>query len=359
MAPPGWAATHTNAILAYCANALYAITGSVEHQVHATTYTVRAIKGLRNQLQQGDIASRLRAEELVYRLAQADFILKHFDSARIHACYLQQLLRQNAWAGKLDVKALTMAMHVDNNIALQSASRPVFDSVWPQQVLSSYWSRTDKLFSPKASYDIGYTAPNTKLQVLLTAGNKLLRQSHLFRGYATALNDGRGWQCFASQREWLTNCLLNEILDYQGAEATTSSILDALFARCLVLTMILALRIQKWVFRIGHSALKGVGIGVTDSIEASLRAIDSATEPWFSLHLEPLIWISFICALQEHKLRAYYPALQQPCVARLHRYVKLAGLRDWPTMQALLRKFPYTDSEMPLPYETWLDEAFQ
>ena len=43
---------------------------------------------------------------------------------------------------------------------------------------------------------------------------------------------------------------------------------------------------------------------------------------------------------------------------RLRYCVKEAGLKSWPELVAVLAKFPYTEQELPLPREDWLDDAF-
>lgn len=277
--------------------------------------------------------------------------------------YLQQVFKKSAKSGTLDLESLTMAMHSDNNMAVAVASRPVFESDWLQEVFSQSWQAADMLFQFDVSYDLQYHAANPSLQKILIAENKFFHQSSLLRLQRTK-GSQQNWHLFVSQREWLQNCLLHEYVTATGKEdgspsQKTTSFVEMLLNKCLNLAALIALRNRKRVSTVGRVTLYGASVAMLKRINTLVDALEQATEDWFVSHTEPLLWITFVLALEEHKIESgQLVEKNKPCLQRLRRYIMLAGLQSWSSLQNMLGMFPYTELEMPLPHKDWLADAF-
>ena len=364
--PPEWIAAHANSVLAYCANALWTFTGTQEHKTEAIKYSTSCMTGLRKCLDLAKEHPEFKVEELVYRLLRAEMVGKNFSSASIHAKYLQQLLKSKAEAGALDPESLTMVIHSDNNLALGRMSRPIFESSWLHGAFAQSWDQADMLFPNYASYDIDYRAPSIELQELLVAENKLFWQSSILRVSGNLANQ-TNWHWFISQREWIQNRMLHHYADMVEEDrcvpktGAMASSVDALFERCLLLAAFIALRYQKKIAAIRGIPLHNSSIALERLVDSAFAALEQAAdEDWLQAHAQPVIWIIFAVALTEHKLNRCWPALRnkRPWLMRLRHYIKKARLRSWPQLLAVLGKFPFTEQELPLPHEDWLDEAF-
>ena len=364
--PTKWNAAHANAVLAYCANALSSVAGTREHLQEALKYSTSCIAGLRECLNLALEQPQLQVEELVYRLLRADVAGKNLSSASLHAKYLKKLLEKRAEVEALDPELLTMVMHSDNQLAIRRKCRPTFDSFWLQGVFAQSWIQADMLFSHYITYDIDYDAPSIELQDILVAENKLFWQSNILRARGSLANQ-TNWHWFVSQREWAMNCILHRYADTVEANrpvpttGAMASSVDTLFEECLLLAAFCALRFQKKIAVVSGVPLFGASTALGHEMDWAFGALEqTADEEWSRAHAQPLLWITFVVALTEHKHHPVPSAsgIEPPWLVRLHSFIQKARLQSWPELQAILRKFPYTEQELPLPQENWLDEAF-
>ena len=329
-------------------------------------YSTRCIAELRKCLHLALEQPELKVEELVYRLLRADVAGKSFSNSSLHEKYLQKLLKKRAEVEDLDPELLTMVMHSDNQLALCRRSKPIFESFWLHGIFEQSWTQADMLFPLYITYDIDYHAPSIELQELLVAVNKLFWQSSILRARGNIANQ-TNWHWFVSQREPVTQCRLHryahmvEANTSASATATLTSSVDSLFEECLLLAAFIALRFQKKIALISGISLFGASIGLGHEMDCAFAALEQATdEEWSRAHAQPLLWITFVAALTEHKYNSVSATLrpETPWLVRLRNSVRKARLRSWSELLAILRKFPYTEQELPPPREDWLDETF-
>ena len=308
-----------------------------------------------------------KVEELVYRLLRAEMVSKNYSGATIHTKYLQQILEKKAEVETLDHDSLIMVMHSDNNLALSKTSQPLFVSTWLRGIFSQSWDQADILFPHDIPCDIDYRAPNIELQEILGDSNKFFWQCSISRARGS-LTDETSWRAVVSRREWLLNRVLhhymgmieeNECATVTGPPASS---VDALFEQCLVLAVFNALRFQKEVTVVSGSVLYSTSAALLYRTLSTFTALEqAASEDWFRVHAQPVIWIVFVAALIEAKLQTFSPGLrhERPWFERLRHCIKQARLGSWPRLSAVLGRFPYTARELPLPYDGWLDEVFE
>ena len=335
------------------------------HLTASLRYAATSMMGMRKCL---DLASKhpgFKAEELVYRLLRAEVVGKNYSSAAIHVVYLQQMLKRKAEVGTLDQDSLVMVMHTDNNLALSRMSHPVLESAWLSGIFSKFWAQADMLCPDDFSYHIDYRAPSVKLHEFLADLNKFFWECSLSRVRGSLANE-TNWRAVVSRREWLTNRVLHHYLSMieengcGAIEDSSVSSVDVPFEQCLVLAAFMALRFQKTVVAVGGNILHSTSGALLHRVSSTFTSLEQlADEDWFRVHAQPVIWIVFVVALLEHKLQAFSTISQHgsPWRERLRQYSKPARLRSWPELSAILRRFPYTPQELPLPYDGWIDDV--
>ena len=355
-------------MLAYCAAARWQSTGSEEHHVDALKYTTSCITGLRKYLDSADKYPEVKVEEVIFRLLRAEKMVNNLPAARTHLRYIRQVLKRKAEIETLDLESLTFITHVDGRIAQIMRSRPILESSWLQKVLAQSWNQADTLFPTNLSYELDYLAPSIELQELLVATNKLFWQSSIFQIRGSLMNH-TNWHWFASQREWIHNRILHLNIDMvdEDRDNPTKDVMasstDIPFKQCLLFGANMALSYrEKEVTIAGTSAVREL-LSMERRMASAFAALEQVTDKeWFRAHIQPIIWILFVTALTEYKIHYYSgsPVLERktPWLMRLHYCTKQAGLKSWPELVAVLARFPYTAQELPLPYESWLDDAF-
>ena len=353
-------------MLAYCAAAYWYSTGTQEDHVNALKYTTSCITGLRNYLDSANKYSKFKVEEVIYRLVRIEKLVNNLPAARTHLRYIRQLLKRQAEIETLDLESLTMIMNTDSRIAEIMGSRPILESSWLQKVLAQSWNQADTLFPNNLSYELDYHAPSIELQELLVATNKLFWQSSIFQIRGSLMNH-TNWQWFASQRGWVHNRIQHLIIDmvdenrYDPTKDIMASSVDSLFEQCLLFGTTLALCYREKEVTIAKTTNQRENLSTERRMALTFAALEQSTgKDWFRAHIQPIIWILFVTALIEYKIHYYSPALKTktPWLMRLRYFVKEAGLKSWPELVAVLVKFPYTEQELPLPREDWLDDAF-
>ena len=353
-------------MLAYCAATYWSFTGTQEHHVNALKYSTSCITGLRKYLDSANKHPKVNVEELIFRLLRAEKFVNNLPAARIHLRYIRQLLEKKAEIETLDPESLTMIMHFDGILAQSMGCRPVLESSWLRRVLGQSWNQADTLFPNHLSYEIDYHAPNIDLQELLVATNKLFWQSSILQIRGSLINQ-TNWHWFASQREWLYNRILHlniDLVDEDRCDPTKdvmASSVDTLFERCLLFGTNNALAYRQKEVTIAGTSAQSEALSTERRTASAFAALEQNTDKdWFRAHIQPIIWILFVTALIEYKIHYYSPAsgTKTPWLMRLRYCIKEAGLKSWPELVAVLAKFPYTEQELPLPREDWLDDAF-
>ena len=325
----------------------------------ALKYTTSCTTGLRNYLDSANEHPEVRLEEVISRLLRAENLASNSPAARIHLRYIRQLLERKAEIETLDLESLTMIMHIDDGIAQSIGSRPILESSWLQRVLVQSWNQADTLFQNNLSYELDYHAPSLELQELLVATNKLFWQSSILQMRRSLINR-TNWHWFASQREWLYNRILHlniDMVDEDRCDLTK----DVLFEQRLLFGTINALSYNRKDFTIAGTTAQKEALTTERRMASAFAALEQNTDKdWFRAHIQPIIWILFVTALIEYKIHFYSPAsgTKTPWLIQLRYCIKEAGLRNWPELVAVLAKFPYTEQELPLPHEDWLDDAF-
>ena len=364
--PSEWVTAYANSMLAYCAAAYWSFTGTQEHHLNTLKYTTSCITGLRNYLDSTNKYPEFKVEEVIFRLLRAEKMVNNLPAARTHLRFIRQLLKRQAEIETLDLESLTMIMNVDANIAQIVRSRPILESSWLQKVLTQSWNQADTLFPNNLSYELDYHAPTIELQELLVATNKLFWQSSILQIRGSLINQ-INWHWFASQRLWLYNRIQHLNIDmvdedrYDPTKDVMASSVDTLFEQCLLFGTSIALSYRvKEVTIAGTTAQREV-LSREHRMASAFAALEQNTDKdWFRAHIQPIIWILFVTALIEYKIHYYLPAsrTKTPWLMRLRYCIKEAGLKSWPELVAVLAKFPYTEQELPLPHEGWLDDAF-
>ena len=363
--PPEWIAAHANSVLAYCASALWSISGDRIHLAESLRYTATCMTGMRKCLGMASDHPAFRLEELVYRIFRAEVVGKNHSSAFVHVKYLKQLLEKKAEVGALDNDSLLMVMHSDNNLAISRNSRPALESLWLHTVFSKSWGQADMLFPQDVTYHVDYSAPSIELQGILVELNKFFWQCSISQAHGALANEAN-WQSVVSRREWLTNRVLHQYMglieenDYTPGVGAPASSVDALLEQCLLLAACTALRFQKKVITVGGCILLSTWNALLHRTSSTFSELErTASEDWLRVHAHPVIWIVFVGALMENKLQALSPTMQHetPWLERLRSCSKPARLRSWPELSAILGRFPYTPQELPLPYDGWIDDV--
>ena len=296
-----------------------------------------------------------KVEEVIFRLLRAEKMVDNLPAARTHLRYIRQLLMEKSET--LDRESLTMIIHLDSRIAQIMGARPILESSWLQTVLTQSWNQADILFPHNLSYKIDYHAPSLELQELLVATNKLFWQSSILQIRGSLINQ-TNWHWFASQREWIHNRILHlnkDIVDENRYDP------DTLFKQCLVFGTDVALLYRAKEVTIAGTTAQTEILSTERRMASAFATLEQITDKdWFRAHIQPIIWILFVTALTEYKIHYHLPALERktPWFMRLHYCIRKAGLKSWPELVAVLAKFPYTEQELPLPREDWLDDAF-
>ena len=353
-------------MLAYCAAAYWSSTGNQEHHVNALKYTTSCITGLRNYLDSANKHSEVKVEEVISRLSRAEYFAGNVPAARIHLRYTRQLLKRKAELETLNLESLTMIMHIDTRMAQSIGSRPILESSWLQKVLIQSWNQADTLFPNNISYEIDYHAPSPELQELLVATNKLFWQSSILQTRENVINP-INWHWFASQREWISNRILDlnvGMVDedrYDSKKYVMASPVDTLFEQCLLFATSNALSYLGKEVTIAGTTAQSETLSTERRFASVFAALEQNTDKeWFRAHIQPIIWILFVTALMECKIHYYLSAskTQAPWFMRLRYCIREAGLKNWAELVAVLAKFPYTERELPLPREDWLEDVF-
>ena len=353
-------------MLAYCAAAYWSSTGNQEHHVNALKYMTSCITGLRNYLDSANKHPEVKVEEVISRLSRAEKLADNVPAARIHLRYIRQLLKRKAELETLNLESLTMIMHIDTRMAQSIGSRPILESSWLQKVLAQSWNQADTLFPNNLSYELDYHAPSIELQELLVATSKVFWQSSILQIRGSLINQ-TNWHWFASQREWLFNRILHLNMDmvdenrYDPSKDAMASSVDTLFEQCLLFGTFMALLYRVKEVTIAGTTAQIEVLSTEHRMGSAFAALEQKTDKdWFRAHIQPIIWILFVTTLTEYKIHYYLPAsrTKRPWLMRLRYCIKEAGLKSWPELVAVLTKFPYTEQELPLPHEGWLDDAF-
>ena len=353
-------------MLAYCAAAYWLSTGTQEHHINVLKYTTSCITGLRNYLDSADQHPGVKVEEVLFWLLRAEKMGNNLPAARIHLRYIRQLLTRKMNMEILDPESLTIIMHVDGRIADSMGSRPILESSWLQKVLAPSWNQADTLFPNNLSYELDYHAPSFEIQEVLVATNRLFWQSSILQIHGSLINQ-KNWHWFSSQRGWIHNRILHlntDMVDedrYSPTEDVIASSVDTLLEQCLLFGTNLALLYSGKEVTIAGTTAQRENLSIERRMASTFATLEQITDKdWFRAQIQPIIWILFVTALTEYKIHYYSPALRTktPWLMRLRYCVKEAGLKSWPELVAILAKFPYTEQELPLRREDWLDDAF-
>ena len=349
-----WSSTHAYAVLSYIAGAVYGVTGNERDYKNALEYSTRSISGLRHCFFKGVIKSSFRPEELVLRLIKAEMLAGRFESADIHAAFLEDWLHHQWRAEALDRGLLTRLLFQTNHNAVALWRRPRFDPVWLEDVFARYWQGlTDlDLIDEQFRRTLSQYVADEHLRQIFACMRVLFLQTAAFTAGKICVPVDC-WYWLMSRQEWLQIRLLSYLQDY--TQETFNTTPDGFV---LAVAGLLALRFRSCddsffgdqpLFRQSKWLLERLRVALMQS--TALQEEDSR-----STH----IWLTFVGALVEHRHRKLLMQEAQYGFwkLRLVHAIEEARLPDWTDLQEVLRLFPYTEEELPLPSTGWLDDAF-
>ena len=362
-----WESTYANAILAYSASALFAVTGALEHSTCATKYISRCITGLRHYITERSSHASFQPEQLILRLIRAEILAQNFSSAMIHAKYFKELVVAKFCEGKLEIGFVHHAVYQTNNLAFALWKRPAFEARWVEKVYVVDWAPLTINDHESTVFEerLKRFTHQISLQKLLTATKILFSQTaSCLSGETIAPTDK--WYWLNARSEWLQIGLLNFVHDqeakvnsYPGMTTTAAADVNL----CLALTAILSIRFQKHEPILNQVTISPASRIILSKLWATSTRLESClTQNEVAQFSHALLWIAFIAAIVEHRLRASLSRNGQPDRRWWQRLVEMiVGQRicTWDEMHQSLTLFPYSEDETPLPSPNWLDGLFE
>lgn len=354
------------AVLAYCASGVAAVSHSQYAQHDALNYTISCMRSLREYLDNLNHNIDDISEDLVYRLFRAEVLANNHPSASAHGRLLKKIFEYKAQSSPIRLDVLSNTLYQDSHRAFSSWSRPIFDQEWIEKQYQHEWQQANAMFDSRLDHEahqLSNCLSDNLLRPLLVAVKRLfLHTKSLMENchYATP----RNFYWFASQCEWLQMCLMNYYLDRDQQNATPSDYSNEWSSKrlhlCVALATLYVLRHAKNDIHVqGRPIFKGCkNIYVQMDVRLSTLA-KAMTREDSEQNLEAIVFMLFIAAIAEQHHFSINPASNVAYAwrRRLGQYLAANGIRDWDTVAEMLSRFPYTEQELPMPYDNWFQEV--
>lgn len=359
--------TYINTGLAYSAWALFAVTGSRQHQICARSYTSQCLADLRNYLSAEKDRASFQPEKLILRIFRADVLAGHLSSALIHAEFLKRLVLTQNEAGKGDAVFFTHALYQTSNLALALWRRPFFDQKYIEQFYVTYWAPLTDHMPDITDFQkrIVRFTQNGRLQ-------KILGDTAILFHWTDSCLSGRlsippeNYCALSVRAEYLQVCLSNFVQDQEDMcrLATAPPLIASLNAIiCLALTTILSIRFQKHEPMVNGIPASTISPKILNKLKAAYIHLEANMTSLERIQFaDAALWIAFVAALVENRFSGVAPHLRPSdrwWWRQLTALITEQGIHTWAQFQRCLVQFPYHHGETPLPRVGWLDEAFE
>ena len=354
-----WSSAYANAVLAYHASAVLAVTGNAKHAAVVSKYLFQARKRLERYMTAEDMDSLCQPEELLYRLMRSEMLAQRFTDAMRHALDLRTMLLARADLSRLNLSFLLLFVYQTNNLAIVTWTRPILEAQWIEQMYGADWTalKEDGTSLSISRHSFESFANNAELVCLLIATQTLFVHTTACLAHQSAAPADR-WYWLDARAHWLHIRLFNLVHDHKADSVTASACMNT----CLALTALLSIRYQKFepmLYRVALTPMSRILITKLWTGFSRLRALINTSE--HILYGDVILWVTFVAALVEDRLQATMPRPRQPDLWPWWRsFVEALAFQrlcSWEDIRQCLYRFPYSEDETPLPSLSWLHEA--
>ena len=352
------------AVLACCASGVATLTSSQVARNDALSYVTSTMKYLRDYLKNVDYDTDSDLELLVYRLYRAEVLGKNYYSALAHGRLLKSIFEHRARRSSIKLDMLSTALYQDGQRMFGSWTRPIFDQGWVEKQYSASWAEAETMFGEElnqAARKISQEVTDVPLRTILVSVKQLFLQT-ISQAERQEQAQSHNFYWFEARSEWLQMCLMNYYLDldqHDTNEADTSKSVDDAIKLCLVLAVLCVIRHAKNEVLIGGKPLYCGCINIVLEFDVKLSALArNISQDQITSNIEIFTFILFVAALAEHYTEPTpFPMRTFPIWRkRFGEFLLLNDLTSWSDVRPVLDHFPYTEMEVALPSEYWIED---
>ena len=351
-------------VLACCASGVASLTSNQVARNDALTYAACTMKHLREYLRDVDYDTNSDLELLVYRLYRAEILGRNYDSALAHGQLLRRIFEHRSRRAMLKLDMLSTTLYQDGQRMFGSWTRPIFDQVWVEKQYHAVWAEAEAMFNEDVDHEarkISKEVTDDTLRSILISVKQLFSHTIILakRNQQAAPHN---FYWFEARSEWLQLCLMNYYLDldqHNTHEQEISSKVDRAIKMCLVLSVLCIIRHGKNEVLIEGRPLYPGCTQIVLQFDAKLSALaELVTQDQLLSNVELFTYILFVAALAEHYTEATpYPMRTSPFWRKCFgEFLVLNRCTSWSLVRPLIEKFPYTDVEVALPSEHWIED---
>lgn len=354
----------TFAILAYCASGVATVHANKQAQRDALSYAINCMKSMRRYLADSSNLEDI-PEDLVYRLYRAEVLACNYSSASAHGTLLKRIFEGKAdssWGLRLD--RLSNALYQDGHRMFGSWTKPLFDETWVELQYREDWRKADSMFDETLEQDARtiskHNVPDPRLATMLVDVRRLFLQTRALLGrHQLARPDNFHW--FATRCEWLQICLMNYYLDLENRnQGDVGHKTHINLHLCLTLATLYVVRHAKNEIRVNGKPLFSGSDNIYMRLDRKLKSLaQSMTMEDVQKFSDSIAFMLLVAALAEYYTQQAFSNSLKTWFWRkkFAQFFQQRGLTRWSDVYAVLRGFPYTEEELPLPHTAWFEET--
>lgn len=351
-------------VLACCASGVATLTSNQVARNDALSYTASTMRYLREYLKGVTYDTDNDLELLVYRLYRAEVLARNYQSASAHGRLLKSIFEHRARCSSLRLDMLSTALYQDGQRMFGSWTRPIFDQDWVEREYSAAWTEAETMFDKdlyQQARNISQEVADSTLRSILASAKQLFLQT-VVQAERQQQAQPHNFYWFEARGEWLQMRLMNYYLDldrHPAAEDSNLESVDDAINMCLVLAVLCVIRHAKNEVLINDRPLYSGCNNIVAQFDRRLSTLArTITQNHLSSKMEVFTFILFIAALAEHYTEPTPSPMRIPPVwrKRFGEFLLLNNLTSRSKVLPIIERFPYTEMEVALPSEHWIED---